>query len=248
MGEAPTGSRILEKVGWDRQHGFHASSTSSPSRVLYLWTKRLTDIVLSAAALLLLSPLLVAVGLLIRLDTPGPVLFAQERMGYDWRRGRLRPFTIYKFRSMHHNSDQSLHEQHVRDWIRSRRGRKGDGESVELVKLVNDPRITRVGRLLRKTSIDELPQLWNVLRGDMSLVGPRPVPLYEVAEYEDWHWQRLQATPGITCLWQVRGRGLTSLEEMVRMDIEYIERRSLWFDMRILLLTVPVVLFGRGAA
>ncbi len=212
----------------------------------YLWIKRLMDVAISAAALVLLTPVMLAIALAIKLDSRGPVIFSHERAGYDWRRRRLTTFKMHKFRSMYHNSDQSLHEQHVRDWIRGRLEQAGDEKG--LVKLTKDPRITRVGRFIRKTSLDELPQLWNVLVGEMSLVGPRPVPLYEVAEYQPWHRGRLEATPGITCLWQVEGRGQVGLDEMVRMDLEYIEHRSLWLDLKILLRTIPVVLSGRGAA
>jgi lipopolysaccharide/colanic/teichoic acid biosynthesis glycosyltransferase len=116
------------------------------------------------------------------------------------------------------------------------------------VKLTNDPRITRIGHLLRKTSLDEIPQFLNVLRGEMSLVGPRPVPTYEVAEYQAWHYQRLAAAPGLTGLWQVTGRGQVSFDEMIEMDIEYVRNKSLWLDLKILVLTVFVVLSGRGAS
>ena len=116
-----------------------------------------------------------------------------------------------------------------------------------MAKLANDGRVTRIGRILRKTSLDELPQLWNVIKGDMSLVGPRPVPLYEVAEYWPWQMQRLEATPGITGLWQVTGRGIVTADEMIDLDIEYIKRQTLWVDLKIMLLTVPAVMSGRGA-
>ncbi|MFQ5814046.1 MAG: sugar transferase [Anaerolineae bacterium] len=215
---------------------------------LYYRIKRLIDIGLSFLLLLLLSPLFLLIALLIKLDSPGPVIFAQERMGYDWRSRTQRTFILYKFRSMYHNCDQSVHQRYVRDWIRGQKSVKTSGDHTELVKLTNDNRVTRVGRMLRKTSLDELPQLWNVLKGDMSLVGPRPVPLYEVAEYEGWHKQRLAAAPGITGLWQVRGRGWVSVDEMVRLDIQYINRQSLWLDVKILLLTIPAVISGRGAA
>jgi lipopolysaccharide/colanic/teichoic acid biosynthesis glycosyltransferase len=173
------------------------------------------------------------------------VIFKHERMGYDWRRRQSKTFKMHKFRSMFHNCDQSPHEQHVRDWIR---GQNVSERNSGLVKLTRDSRVTRVGRFLRKTSIDELPQLWDVLRGEMSMVGPRPVPLYEVGEYAPWHRGRLEATPGITCFWQVEGRGQVGVDEMVQMDLEYIERRSIWIDIKILLKTIPVVLSGRGAA
>ncbi|MHB0870307.1 MAG: sugar transferase [Chloroflexota bacterium] len=206
------------------------------------------DVVLSSVALAILSPWLLLIALLIKLDSPGPVIFAQERMGYDRRRRRPRSFVMFKFRSMAKNCDQATHQRLVRDWIRNRKGSSHPGQRGEMTKPTQDPRVTRIGRALRRASLDELPQLWNVLTGDMSLVGPRPVPLYEVAEYQDWHKQRLQVAPGITCLWQIKGRGLSSVDEMVRMDLEYIEQRSLWLDLKILLLTIPVIVTGRGAA
>lgn len=217
-------------------------------QTVYLWTKRVVDILIAAAAMVVLSPVMLAVTLLIKLDSPGPVIFSHERMGYDWRRRCLKTFKMHKFRSMIDNCDQSPHEQLVRDWARGKKEPSAVGAGPGLVKLTRDSRITRVGGILRKTSLDELPQLWNVIRGEMSLVGPRPVPLYEVAEYRPWHHARLYATPGITCVWQVEGRGQVGLDEMVRMDLEYIAMRSLWVDFKILLQTIPVVLSGRGAA
>lgn len=214
----------------------------------YFRTKRLMDIILSVVLLIFLFPIFLLIALLIKLDSPGPVIFAQERMGYDWRSRKQRAFIFYKFRSMLHNCDQSVHQEYVKGRIRGRKGAKSSSNDGTLAKMTNDRRVTRVGRILRKTSLDELPQLWNVLRGEMSLVGPRPVPLYEVAEYETWHKQRLEATPGITGLWQVKGRGRATLDEMARLDIEYVSRQSLWLDLGILLLTIPAVISGRGSA
>lgn len=204
--------------------------------------------VVSALALVVLSPLFLVVELLIRLDTPGPAIFRQERVGYDPRTGTLKMFTMYKFRSMLHNCDQELHKKHIQDWVRGQAAIEEGSESSAQMKLANDPRVTRVGAFIRKTSIDELPQLYNVLQGDMSLVGPRPVPIYEVQEYQPRHYGRLAAKPGITCLWQVYGRGQVGVDQMADMDIEYIERQSLWLDLKLLLKTIPVVLSKRGAA
>lgn len=215
---------------------------------LYLRIKRIMDTVLSCIILVLFSPLLLLIGLLIKLDSSGPVIFGQKRMGYDWRTRRQRTFVLYKFRSMYHNSDQSVHQKYVRNWIRGQEHAESLSNRAALAKLTKDQRVTRVGWILRKTSLDELPQLWNVVRGDMSLVGPRPVPLYEVAEYKDWHKQRLEITPGMTGLWQVKGRGRGTLDEMAQLDIEYINRQSLWLDLWILLLTTPAVILGHGAA
>lgn len=211
--------------------------------VLYFRTKRIVDIVVALGLLALLVPIILLVAILIRLDSPGPVIFVQERMGYDWHTGALRSFRCYKFRSMFANCDQGPHQRHIRAWVRG----DLDNSGLGLVKLVEDPRVTQAGRWLRKTSLDELPQLWNVLRGEMTMVGPRPVPLYEVEEYDQWHTQRLLATPGITGIWQVSGRGTTTLYEMVSMDLEYIAHQSLWLDLKIMLLTIPAVLRGRGA-
>lgn len=219
---------------------------SGAGKALYQWTKRGIDVVLALLLLALLSPVVLIVAIVIKCDSPGPVLFTQERMGYDWRRRQGRIFRFHKFRSMYHNCDQGIHEQHIKAWIHQ--GLGSDSGQPMLVKLTDDPRVTRSGRVLRKSSLDEIPQLINVLRGEMSLVGPRPVPLYEVAEYDTWHQGRLQATPGITGMWQVYGRGTVTLDEMVRLDILYIQQQSLWLDIKLMLLTIPTVIRGEGAA
>ena len=216
-------------------------------KLVYLRVKRFADFTTSGVLLILLSPLLLVIALFIRLDSPGPVLFKQARMGYRWRSRQQYPFTCYKFRSMYHNCDQSVHERYVVDRIRGWEGESGAEDACVLAKLVDDNRITRFGRILRRTSLDELPQLWNVLRGEMSLVGPRPVPLYEVAQYNQWQKDRLEATPGMTGLWQVRGRGRVTVDGMAQMDIDYVARQSLWLDLEILVLTLPAVFRGRGA-
>jgi lipopolysaccharide/colanic/teichoic acid biosynthesis glycosyltransferase len=214
----------------------------------YFWLKRGMDIVISAAALTLLSPALLLIAVLIRRESEGPAIFTQERAGFHWRKREHTVFRMYKFRSMYHNSDQTLHQQFIREWANGSANDRVDAEGRRWLKLTDDPRVTRIGRFIRKTSLDELPQFWNVLKGDMSLVGPRPVPLYEVEEYQEWHRRRLEATPGITCIWQVGGRGHSDLDEQVLMDLEYIENQSIWLDLKILLRTIPVVLAGRGAA
>lgn len=215
--------------------------TAEHRREAFFWAKRLVDFVLSAVLLVLLAPLMLLIAVIIKLDSAGSAVFAQERMGYDWRTKWVAPFTCYKFRSMVDNCDQSVHELHVQQCI------QGSAAGVKLNKLDNDSRITRFGRFLRKASLDELPQFWNVLRGDMSLVGPRPLPLYEVAQYDSWQRQRLLATPGITGLWQIGGRGEMTVQEMVELDLEYIQRQSPWLDAQILLLTIPAILAARGA-
>jgi len=217
----------------------------------YFACKRCTDVCLAGAILLLLLPLFLLIALLIKIDSRGPVFFTHERVGAK-RQGKdcktvwvVTKFGMHKFRSMCQNADPSVHEAYIRDFVEGR-ARPSEGNGGKF-KLTNDPRVTRVGRLLRRTSLDELPQLFNVLKGQMSLVGPRPVPLYEVACYRNGEHKRLAALPGITGLWQVDGRCRVSFEEMIRMDVEYIRNASLWLDLRILLLTIPAVLYGRGA-
>lgn len=226
-------------------------SLGSSEGSLYFTVKRCMDIVLAALLLVLLLPLLLLIAVLIKLDSPGPVVFTQERVGaqLQWFGGKavwvVRNFPIYKLRSMVQNADSSVHEAYIRAFADGCvRAPEANGGKF---KLTNDPRVTRVGRILRRASLDELPQLVNVLKGDMSLVGPRPVPPYEVACYRNGHHTRLAALPGITGLWQVNGRCQVSFEEMVRMDIEYVRKASLWIDLKILLLTIPAVLSGKGA-
>ena len=218
---------------------------------LYFMVKRGLDVILSGLLLILLLPLLLLIAVLIKLDSRGPVFFTQERVGSqrEWL-GRqaiwiVRNFTIYKFRSMVQNADSSVHEAYIRDFVGGQA--HPSSENGGKFKLTNDARVTRIGRLLRKLSLDELPQLLNVLKGDMSLVGPRPVPPYEVACYGNGHHKRLAALPGITGYWQVKGRCQVAFEDMIRMDLEYIRDASLWLDVKILFLTVPAVLSGRGA-
>jgi lipopolysaccharide/colanic/teichoic acid biosynthesis glycosyltransferase len=216
-------------------------------RPLYFWTKRVLDVVLSLTLLLAFSPVLLLVAILIMLDSPGPVIFIQPRVGVKpYVRGKrirwkLRTFSFLKFRSMVQNADPSWHQASVREFC------LGGEKSGPHTRKAHDTRVTRLGRILRKTSLDELPQLINVLKGDMSLVGPRPVPLYEVALYEENHFERLAAMPGITGIWQARGRCRVAFHEMVRMDTYYARHGSLWLDLKILFLTIPAVLFARGA-
>jgi lipopolysaccharide/colanic/teichoic acid biosynthesis glycosyltransferase len=197
-----------------------------------------------------LSPLLLLIAILIKLDSAGPVFFTHERVGAKRQRGReatwvIENFGMHKFRSMFQDADSRVHEAYIRDFVEGRIC--PSQESGGKFKLTNDPRVTRIGRLLRRTSLDELPQLFNVLKGQMSLVGPRPVPPYEVACYRNGDHQRLTAAPGITGLWQVNGRCQVSFEEMIRMDMEYIRAASFWLDLQILFRTIPAVLHGRGA-
>jgi lipopolysaccharide/colanic/teichoic acid biosynthesis glycosyltransferase len=199
-------------------------------RPLPRW-KRTIDIIGAMVGLILASPILLVAALLIKYGSKGPVIFTQQRAGLGGR-----PFTIYKFRTMVVDAEEQK--------AALRKFSEQDGPAF---KLTNDPRITRVGRFLRKTSIDELPQLWNVLMGDMTLVGPRPLPVGESDACEQWHRRRLDVTPGLTCIWQVKGRSKVSFSEWVRMDVAYIRRRTFFNDMRILFETVPAVLLRKGA-
>ena len=217
----------------------------SPSRaqMAYHAIKRGLDFAGSLALLLLMSPIFFVIAVLLKLTSPGPVLFRQARVG---RMGK--PFTMLKFRSMRVDADHKLHQEFVSTFIKSStQSCPKEGETPEF-KLTKDPRVTPIGRLLRKTSLDELPQLLNVLRGDMSLVGPRPPLSYEVEQYRPWHWRRvLEAKPGLTGLWQVYGRSRTTFDDMVRLDIRYIRTCSLRNDVKILLATPRAVISGTGA-
>ncbi|HTY96858.1 MAG TPA: sugar transferase [Solirubrobacteraceae bacterium] len=206
---------------------------------------RALDVVVSAALLVVLAPLLALIALVIKLDSPGPAMFRQRRLGHE-----LEPFTVHKFRTMEHGATEEHHRRFVTELISSEVSGDGDGASGEggsQYKMTEDTRVTRCGRLLRRSSLDELPQLWNVLRGEMSLVGPRPPIPYEVEQYPPHWFARFAVKPGLTGLWQVNGRSDVSLEEMVALDVEYIRRRSLWLNLKILVWTVPAVLSTRGA-
>jgi len=217
----------------------------------YLIVKRAMDAVIAAVALVCLWPLLLLIAIRIRLDSPGPAIFTQPRVGVRWRARGLShewevvTFGCHKFRTMAHCCDQSMHEAFIRAFVAGEVD--ASQETGMPFKLKEDPRVTRAGQWLRQTSLDELPQLFNVLRGEMSLVGPRPVPLYEAAAYKMWHRERLHALPGITGLWQVKGRSRVSFDEMARLDIEYVRHPSLLTDLKLLLVTIPAVLSTRGA-
>ena len=210
---------------------------SSGARVL----KRTSDLIISALAVALLLPLWLLIALLIKLDSRGPVFYTQERVGMD---GRL--FLLYKFRTMVADADVELHREYQRAFIAGRAEANLGNDQKPTYKLLADPRITRVGKFLRKTSIDEVPQLLNVLLGDMSVVGPRPPIPYEVEAYELWHRKRLDMKPGLTGLWQVSGRNRLPFEEMVQLDLFYIENWSLLLDLEIILRTGFVMLGGEG--
>jgi lipopolysaccharide/colanic/teichoic acid biosynthesis glycosyltransferase len=207
--------------------------------------KRTLDVAISLGLLVALSPIFLVIATLVKLGTRGPVLFRQVRIGY-----LAEPFTMLKFRSMYTGADDKVHQDYISSFIHGHtNGTSASNPQRDgLFKLANDRRITPIGHLLRKTSLDELPQLWNVLRGDMSLVGPRPPLPYELEQYASWHRCRVvEAMPGITGLWQVKGRSRTTFDEMVRLDLQYVRTRSLWTDIKILAATPRAVLSGKGA-
>ncbi len=207
--------------------------------------KRGIDILGSAAALLVFAPFFAALAFIIKLTSKGPVLFRQERMGQYGK-----PFTVLKFRSMRTDCDSRIHQEYVSQFIAGKvEGKPAEASGAAPVfKIQKDPRITPIGQFMRKTSLDEVPQFWNVLRGDMSLVGPRPPIAYEFRAYDVWHRRRvLEIKPGITGLWQVEGRSRTRFDDMVRLDLRYARSWSIWLDLRILLQTPGAVILGDGA-
>jgi len=202
----------------------------APHDEMRLLVKRFTDIVLAAAGLILLAPFMLLIAFLIRVTSPGPAIFRQQRCGLNGRR-----FTLYKFRSMVRDAEKMKPElQHL-------------NQKSTAFKIADDPRLTPLGRKLRKFSIDEWPQLWNVLRGDMSLVGPRPAVPGEVEHYERWQRRRLRMRPGLTCIWATRGRDALDFDTWMKMDMQYIDTWSLALDWKIILRTIPRVLTGKGA-
>lgn len=227
-------------------------------RTLYYFGKRVIDVSLVLLSLFILLPVMLIIALLVKLDSPGPALFIQKRVGarrrfnghsYYWEPFH---FNILKFRTMKVDASSSLHYEFMKAYI------SGDEETLAKLrakrkkekakyKLANDPRVTRIGGFLRKSSLDELPQLFNVLMGHMSLVGPRPPIPYEVEMYKPWHNQRLETMQGITGLWQVEGRSATTFDDMVKMDLKYIEYQSLWLDIKLLFMTIPAAIVGKGA-
>jgi lipopolysaccharide/colanic/teichoic acid biosynthesis glycosyltransferase len=202
------------------------------------------DITGSALLLTLLSPAFAVIALLIKLTSKGPTIFQQERLGQFGHR-----FMFLKFRTMYTNNDPKIHKDYVQRYISGQTLRiEGGKDEAVVYKITEDPRVTPIGRFLRKTSLDELPQFWNVLMGKMSLVGPRPPLPYEFEIYDVWHRRRvLEVRPGVTGLWQVSGRSRTRFDEMVRLDLRYIQSWSLWLDLKILAATPRAVLSGEGA-
>jgi len=228
------------------------------NRRIYFLAKRAFDVVIAGVLLVIFTPVLLVISLLVRLDSPGSAIFAQERIGtrVKYKAGQkyweLRPFILYKFRTMRQEADSGLHQSFVKALI------MGDDVGMSTLqngskpkakyKLNNDPRTTRVGKWLRKTSLDELPQLWNVIKGDMSLVGPRPPLAYEVEMYSAAHMRRLEAQPGLTGLWQVSARSEVDFDKMVALDVKYIDSQSFGMDLFILLRTPVAVLTTKGAS
>ena len=206
-------------------------AVQAESRLFYHICKRIMDVVCSAAALAVLSPIFLAVAVAIKLEDKGPVIFTQNRTGKD---GRV--FRMYKFRSMYVDAEKRRSELLARN--------EADGP---LFKIADDPRVTKVGRFIRRTSIDELPQLVNILKGEMSIVGPRPLVTYEQNQCNEYQAQRLLVKPGLTCIWQVSGRSDTSFDELIEMDLEYIRNQSLLLDIKLILKTVVVVFTHKGA-
>ena len=237
---------------WDRNHsGWVADSKLYPDlkrkvsrKRLPLVIKRAIDIAGSGALLLVLSPMLAAIAAIIKLTSKGPVIFEQERLGQFGAR-----FKCLKFRSMYTNNNPKIHQEYIQQYISGKEeAAKKNGSQAPVYKITNDPRVTPIGRLLRKTSLDEIPQFWNVLRGEMSLVGPRPPLAYEFEIYDIWHRRRvLEVKPGVTGLWQVSGRSRTQFDEMVRLDLRYCQNWYLWLDIKILFATPRAVIIGDGA-
>jgi exopolysaccharide biosynthesis polyprenyl glycosylphosphotransferase len=218
---------------------------TTKSRPVSCFLKRALDLIGSMFGLLLFLPLMALTALAIKVTSPGPVIFKQIRIGH-----RGKHFSFYKFRSMHVNNDDRMHREYLADLIQGNHEKIDNGkENHSFYKIKNDTRITPVGKIIRRLSIDELPQFFNVLKGEMSLVGPRPPIPYEVEKYKSWHLRRiLEIKPGITGLWQVDGRSRTSFDDMVRLDLRYIKEWSFWLDIKIILKTVRAVLETKGAA
>ena len=215
------------------------------SRRVYFATKRIIDFMAAVILLIVLFPFMLVIALMIQAETPGSAIFRQPRVGLrrigygrsaSWQ---MKTFTMYKFRSMHTNADENVHREFTRALLHhdTKTANELLNGEIRLKKLTKDNRITRVGRFLRKTSLDELPQLVNVLLGEMSLVGPRPPTLYEAEMYTHWQSQRMGTVPGMTGLWQVEGRSRVGYDEMIKLDLEYIQRQSFWLDLKIIALT-----------
>ena len=231
-----------EKIEMDEANPVEQIHREKGSRYRSGIRKRIVDIIGAAFGIVIFSPFFLMIAILVKVTSRGPVFFGQERIGKDGK-----PFQMLKFRSMYTDNDDSLHREFVTRLIRGEIREESGEPGEKIYKIRNDPRVTPIGRIIRKTSLDELPQFFNVLKGDMSLVGPRPALSYEVAQYDLWHCRRVSAKPGITGLWQVEGRSLTTFDGMVRMDIRYIERWSILLDLLIIIKTPFSLLSAKGA-
>ncbi len=228
--------QLTERLGTDA--GFSVRDRNWFERFI----KRFIDVLASLTVLILGFPFFLAITVLIKITSRGPVFFKQERIGEQGT-----PFALFKFRTMKQDCDDTLHREFTKNFIKGQMDQSGlDGGGDNLYKIVRDPRITAVGSFLRKTSLDELPQFINILKGEMTLVGPRPPLKYEYEHYDEWHKYRLKVRPGLTGLWQVNGRSSVPFHEMVMLDLYYIEHWSLLLDFKIMLRTVPVMLAGTG--
>lgn len=211
----------------------------APTPAGYRVAKRSLDLVAALLGLLLASPILLVVAIAVKLESRGPILFRQQRLGLGGR-----PFIVFKFRTMFTSAEEERHRDHVRELIRGDATPRQAGGEVWL-PIRSDPRVTRLGAFLRRSHLDEFPQLINIVRGEMSLVGPRPPIPYEVEVYQPWHLRRLAVIPGLTGLWQATGWGRLSFDEGVTLDLEYIDHRSFWLDLRLILRTLWQILTGR---
>ncbi|HEX7557499.1 MAG TPA: sugar transferase [Leptolinea sp.] len=225
-------------------------------RELYYSTKRIIDIIVSVCVLMIFSPLMLVIAILIRFDSAGPIIFTQKRIGskkvkragqYYWEKTE---FPCYKFRTMVDKADPELHQTFVNALINhdDQKIAAIQGGESKVKKIVNDPRVTRLGLFLRVSSLDELPQFWNVLRNEMSVIGPRPAIPYEVEMYKPWYFRRLETKPGITGLWQVSARNSCDFDGMVKLDIKYVEEQSCWLDLKIMFMTPLVMLRRKSVA
>jgi lipopolysaccharide/colanic/teichoic acid biosynthesis glycosyltransferase len=223
------------------------------NRSMYYLSKRIVDVIVAILALIIFSPIMLAIAVLIHFDSPGPVIFTQKRVGSIRRKGSRHyywektEFRCFKFRTMVNKADPTIHHDFINALINHDEQKLAaiQGSESKVKKLVNDSRVTRIGHFLRCSSLDELPQFWNVLRGEMSVVGPRPAIPYELESYKSWYFQRLNTKPGITGLWQVGARNSVDFDSMVKLDVEYVKKQSFWLDLKIMILT-PMVMFRRN--
>jgi lipopolysaccharide/colanic/teichoic acid biosynthesis glycosyltransferase len=211
---------------------------AAPGRRLHYWLKDILDLIIGVVALVVFSPVLLIVALAVKLDSPGPAIFKQKRIGKDGNE-----FTVWKFRSMYVNADDRPHREAMKKLVEGEPAARVNGQGF--FKPVDDPRVTRLGKFLRATGLDELPQVFNILRREMSVVGPRPAIPYELELYKEWHHRRLAVRPGVTGLWQVRRHDTQNFDDVIRLDLEYIDSFSIWLDLKIILLTFPMILFRR---